>query len=132
MGIGVAVGSIALGATIIEKHFTISRAEKGVDSAFSMEPDEMKSLVLEAERVWRSLGNVSYGPTSEEKKSLKFRRSIYVVKDIKPGDILTKDNLRVIRPGFGLAPKYYDQLIGKTAAKEVKAGTPTDFSLLEE
>lgn len=132
MGIGVAVGSIALGATIVEKHFTISRAEKGVDSAFSMEPDEMKSLVIEAERVWRSLGQVSYGPTSEEKKSLKFRRSIYVVKDIKPGDILTKDNLRVIRPGFGLAPKYYDQLIGKTAAKEIKAGTPTDFSLLEE
>jgi pseudaminic acid synthase len=132
MGIGVAVGSIALGATIIEKHFTISRAEKGVDSAFSMEPDEMKSLVIEAERVWRSLGHVRYGPTSEEKKSLKFRRSIYVVKDIKPGDILTKDNLRVIRPGFGLAPKYYDQLIGKTAAKEIKAGTPTDFSLLEE
>ncbi|MBM7655863.1 pseudaminic acid synthase [Neobacillus cucumis] len=132
MGIGVAVGSIALGATIIEKHFTISRAEKGVDSAFSMEPDEMKSLVIEAERVWRSLGHVSYGTTSEEKKSLKFRRSIYVVKDIKPGDILTTDNLRVIRPGFGLAPKYYDQLIGKTAAKEIKAGTPTDFSLLEE
>jgi pseudaminic acid synthase len=132
MGIGVSIGSVVLGATVIEKHFTISRFEKGVDSAFSMELDEMKSLVIETERVWQALGQVNYGPTAEEKNSLKFRRSIYIVKDVKAGDILTKYNLKVIRPGFGLAPKYYEQLLGKKVGKEIKAGTPTDWSLFVE
>ncbi|MEC1715838.1 pseudaminic acid synthase [Schinkia azotoformans] len=132
MGIGVSVGSVALGAALIEKHFTISRADKGIDSAFSMEPNEMRSLVIETERVWKALGEVNYGPTNEEKNSLKFRRSIYIVKDMKAGDILTKGNVRVIRPGFGLAPKYYDKLLGKKIGKDIKAGTPTDWSLFSD
>ena len=113
MGIGVAVASIALGATMIEKHFTLSRADSGVDSAFSMEPDEMRALIIETERAWRALGKINYGPTEKEKKSLIFRRSLYIVQDMKKGDILTKKNLRAIRPGLGLPPKYYDMLLGK-------------------
>jgi pseudaminic acid synthase len=123
MGIGVAVASVALGATVIEKHFTLSRADGGVDSAFSMEPEEMKALVIETERAWQSLGKVTYGPTEREKSSMKFRRSIYVAKDIKAGEEFTKDNLRIIRPGFGLSPKYYDKLLGKKAKQNLVKGT---------
>jgi pseudaminic acid synthase len=123
MGIGVAVASVALGATVIEKHFTLSRADGGVDSAFSMEPDEMKALVIETERAWQSLGKVTYGPTEREKSSMKFRRSIYVAKDIKAGEEFTKDNLRIVRPGFGLSPKYYDILLGKKAKQNLVKGT---------
>ncbi len=130
MGIGVAVGSVPLGATVIEKHFTLSRADKGVDSAFSMEPEEMRALVTETERVWQALGHVSYGPTDAEQSSLKFRRSIYIVKDVRAGDVLTEEHLKVIRPGFGLAPKYYEQLLGKKARVDVKAGTPADWSFV--
>jgi pseudaminic acid synthase len=123
MGVGVAVASVALGATVIEKHFTLSRADGGVDSAFSMEPEEMKTLVIETERAWQALGEVKYGPTEKEKASLKFRRSIYVAKDIKAGEEFTKDNLRIIRPGFGLSPKYYDILLGKKAKQNLVKGT---------
>ena len=127
LGIGVSVASVAMGATVIEKHFTTSRADGGVDAAFSMEPEEMNALVVETKRAWESLGRVSYGPTEEEKKSMKFRRSIYIVKDVKAGDVLSKDNIRIIRPGYGLAPKYYDDLLGKKAAHEMKAGTPLNW-----
>jgi len=130
MGIGVAVASVALGATVIEKHFTISRADGGVDSAFSMEPNEMHSLVDETKKAWQALGAVTYGPTEKEKNSLKFRRSLYITKDLKEGDVLTKENLRVIRPGYGLAPKYYEQLLGRKAAMDIKAGTPADWNIL--
>ncbi|WP_375373867.1 pseudaminic acid synthase [Anoxybacillus sp. LAT_26] len=130
MGIGVAVASVALGATVIEKHFTLSRADGGVDSAFSMEPDEMKALVIETERAWQALGEVKYGPTEKEKSSLKFRRSIYVAKDIKAGEKFTKENIRVIRPGYGLEPKYFERIIGLTANQDLKAGTPLSFDLL--
>jgi len=130
MGIGVSIASVTLGATVIEKHFTLSRADGGVDSAFSMEPDEMHSLVVETERAWQAIGNVTYGATGQEKNSMQFRRSIYITKDLKAGDIFTKDNLRVIRPGYGLAPKYYEQLLGKKAAIDIKAGTPTDWTIL--
>jgi pseudaminic acid synthase len=123
MGVGVAIASVALGATVIEKHFTLSRADGGVDSAFSMEPDEMRALVIETERAWQALGEVKYGPTEKEKASLKFRRSIYVAKDIKAGEEFTKDNLRIIRPGFGLSPKYYDILLGKKAKQNLVKGT---------
>jgi pseudaminic acid synthase len=123
MGVGVAVASVALGATVIEKHFTLSRADGGVDSAFSMEPEEMKALVIETERAWQSLGKVTYGPTEKEKGSMKFRRSIYVAKDIEAGEEFTKDNLRIIRPGFGLSPKYYDILLGKKAKQTLVKGT---------
>ncbi|KFX32684.1 N-acetylneuraminate synthase [Geobacillus stearothermophilus] len=130
MGVGVAVASVALGATVIEKHFTLSRADGGVDSAFSMEPDEMKALVVETERAWQALGEVKYGPTEKEKASLKFRRSIYVAKDIKAGEKFTKENIRVIRPGYGLEPKYFERIIGLTAKQDLKAGTPLSFDLL--
>lgn len=130
MGVGVAVASVALGATVIEKHFTLSRADGGVDSAFSMEPDEMKALVIETEKAWQALGKVKYGPTEKEKASLNFRRSIYVAKDIKAGEKFTKENIRVIRPGYGLEPKYYEKIIGATAKKDLKAGTPLSLDLL--
>lgn len=117
MGTGVAVASVALGATVIEKHFTLSRADGGVDSAFSMEPLEMKALVNETERAWQALGKIEYGPTEKEKSSLKFRRSIYVTKDVKCGDILTKENTKIVRPGNGLEPKYYNLILGKKQRK---------------
>ena len=114
---------VALGATVIEKHFTLNRADGGVDSAFSMEPAEMTELVIETERAWKALGKVSYGPTEEEKKSIQFRRSLYAVKDIKAGDVLSKDNVRAIRPGLGLPTKYLDVVFGKVVSRDVKRGT---------
>ena len=130
IGIGVAVASVALGATVIEKHFTLSRADGGVDSAFSMEPHEMKMLVEETERAWQALGRISYGPTEKEEASMVFRRSLYVVEDMKAGDEFTTKNLRAIRPGHGLPPKYYDVLLGKQVRMDVKKGTPVVWEIL--
>ena len=130
MGVGVSVASVALGATVIEKHFTLSRAEGGVDSAFSMEPAEMAQLVVESERAWQALGRIAYGPSEAEQKSLQYRRSLYVVCDLKAGDSLTPDNLRAIRPGLGLPPKYFDAVLGRTVKRDVARGTPLDWSLL--
>lgn len=127
MGVGVPVASVALGATVIEKHFTLSRAAGGVDSAFSLEPQELSSLVLETERAWQALGSVQYGPTSSEQKSVAFRRSIYVVEDINPGQVFTTDNLRVVRPGDGAPPHLYEVLLGRTARKNYVAGSPLSF-----
>jgi N-acetylneuraminate synthase len=129
-GIGVSVASIAVGATVIEKHFTLRRSDGGVDSAFSMEPQEMSALVVETERAWRALGNVHFGPTEKEKKSLQHRRSIYVSRDIKAGDCLTTDNTKVIRPSLGLAPKYYNLILGRTVKTDVTKGTPLTWDLL--
>ena len=130
MGVGVSVASVALGATVIEKHFTLRRADGGVDSAFSMEPEEMAQLVAETERAWLALGTVRYGPTDAERKSIQFRRSLYVVKDLKAGDVLTRDNLRAIRPGHGLPPKYFDQLLGKRVSRDVPRGTALQWELV--
>ena len=130
MGVGVSVAAVAHGATVVEKHFTLRRADGGVDSTFSLEPEEMKSLVVETERAWQSLGKVSYGPTEAEQKSLAFRRSIYVSKDIAKGEILTADNIRIVRPGYGLAPKYYDTIIGHRANQDMAAGTPVSWNLV--
>ena len=130
MGIGVSVASVALGATVIEKHFTLSRADGGVDSAFSMEPAEMAQLVVETERAWQALGQVSYGSTEAEKKSLQYRRSLYVVKDLKAGDMLTQENVRAIRPGSGLPTKYLEVLLGKAVKQDVKRGTALRWELL--
>ncbi|MFC3342749.1 pseudaminic acid synthase [Paenibacillus abyssi] len=130
MGIGAAVASVALGATVIEKHFTLRRADGGVDSTFSMEPEEMRLLVDETEKAWQALGHIAYGPTEKEKASLQFRRSIYVVKDIEEGENFTKDNIRVIRPGFGLPPKYYDEVLGKKSRKALKRGCPLSWDML--
>lgn len=131
MGIGVAIASVALGASVVEKHFCLSRCDGGVDSSFSMEPSEMTALVLEAERAWLSMGHINYGPTKEEVKSLIFRRSIYVVKDLSAGDILTEDNIRSIRPGLGLAPKYMPIVLGRKLAKSVSRGTPLAWNLIQ-
>lgn len=130
LGVGVAVAAVALGATVIEKHFTLARSDGGVDSSFSMEPDEMESLVIESERAWQGMGRVSYGPTNNEKPSLAYRRSLYVTEDIAEGELLTPQNLRAIRPGYGLPPKFIDQLIGKRVRKAVKKGTPAGWDLL--
>ena len=130
MGIGVSVASVALGATVIEKHFTLSRAEGGVDSTFSMEPVEMASLVIETERAWQALGQVSYGATEAEEKSKMYRRSLYIVKDLKAGEVLTRENIRAIRPGLGLPTKFIDQLLGKRVARDVRRGTAVAWDLL--
>jgi N-acetylneuraminate synthase len=124
MGVGTSVAAVALGATVIEKHFCLSRAEGGVDSAFSLEPHEFKMLVKETERAWLSLGDVYYGILEVEQKSLNYKRSLYSVKDIKAGEPFSKENIRVIRPGDGLHPKYYDLVIGKKANKDIPKGTP--------
>jgi N-acetylneuraminate synthase len=131
MGVGVALASVALGATVIEKHFTISRADGGVDSAFSIEPSEMKQLVEESERVWQALGVVSYGASEAEKKSLVYRRSLYISEDIKAGEKLTPNNVRVIRPGLGLPTKYLDVVLGKKLNQNVKRGTPINWKLID-
>ncbi|MGZ8175363.1 pseudaminic acid synthase [Methylobacter sp.] len=131
MGIGVSVAGVALGATVVEKHFTLNRAEGGVDSTFSMEPDEMAQLVLETERAWQALGQVSYGPTEAERKSLQFRRSLYIVQDLKAGDVLTRENVRAIRPGLGLPTKYLEQLLGKSVKHTVKKGTALGWELIK-
>lgn len=130
MGVGVSVASVALGATVIEKHFTLNRADGGVDSIFSMEPAEMAQLVVESERAWQALGKISYGPTAKEIKSLVFRRSLYVVKDMKAGEEITRDNVRAIRPGLGLPTKYFEVMLGKRVARDVKRGTPLKWELL--
>jgi N-acetylneuraminate synthase len=130
MGVGVSVASVALGATVIEKHFTLNRADGGVDSTFSMEPTELAALVTETKRAWQALGGVSYGLIEAEKKSLVFRRSLYICQDLQPGDVLTPKNLRAIRPGLGLPPKFIDQLLGKRVVRSVRRGTPARWDLI--
>jgi pseudaminic acid synthase len=130
MGVGASVAAVALGACIIEKHFTLSRAEGGVDAAFSLEPHELKLLVTEAERAFLALGHIQYGVQKAEQKSRLFKRSVYVSADIKAGESFTKENLRVIRPGNGMAPKYYEEILGKVAKTDLKAGTPLTWDLL--
>lgn len=130
MGVGVAVAAVALGATVIEKHFTLRRADGGVDAAFSLEPEEMRALVVETERAWLGLGQVRYGPTEAERASLRFRRSLYVTRDLKAGDSLSPDNVRAIRPGHGLPPKFLDVVLGLRVARDVKRGTPVTWDLL--
>ena len=131
MGVGVSVASVALGATVIEKHFTLNRSDGGVDSTFSLEPGEMENLVIETERAWQSKGKISYGATDAEKKSLVFRRSLYIVEDLNKGETLSEKNVRAIRPGLGLPPKYFEIIIGKKVTKDVKVGTPLSWDLVK-
>lgn len=131
MGLGASVAAVALGATVIEKHFTLSREEGGVDSAFSMEPAEMKQLVEECNNVSKALGTVSYELSEGEKKSLKFRRSLYVVKDIAKGEKLTPENVRSIRPALGLDTRYYEEVLTRVAKADLKFGTPLSLEDLE-
>jgi len=130
MGIGAAVAAVAYGATVIEKHFTLRRSDGGVDSAFSLEPEEMKQLVIESERAWQSLGKVAYGPTEAEKGSLVFRRSLYIAEDMEKGDTLNEKNLRIIRPGLGLPPKHYDILLGRKINQDAKKGTAVKWEIV--
>jgi N-acetylneuraminate synthase len=130
MGVGVAVAAVALGATVIEKHFTLSRAEGGVDCAFSLEPAELAALVLESERAWQALGDVRYGPTEAEQKSLVFRRSIYASADIAAGEPFTRTNIRIVRPGLGAPPHLFEQLLGRTARQTYSCGTPLSMDQL--
>jgi pseudaminic acid synthase len=122
MGIGSSVAAIALGARVIEKHFTLRRTDGGVDSAFSLEPEELKNLVIETERAFLALGKIQYGIQDAEQKSIFFKRSIYVAEDINEGEIFTEKNIRVIRPGDGIAPKYFNLIIGKKSTQSLKAG----------
>lgn len=124
MGIGASVAAVALGARVIEKHFTLNRAEGGVDSAFSLEPQELKALVVETERAFQALGVVQLDTQKSEEKSRQFKRSIYVVKDIQAGEMFSEENIRVIRPGDGLEPKYYTTILGKTNKIALSKGTP--------
>jgi N-acetylneuraminate synthase len=130
MGLGVAVAAVALGATVVEKHFTLDRSEGGVDSAFSLEPEEMASLVQETERAWQSLGKVSYGATEAEESSLKYRRSIYAATDISSGELFTEVNIRIVRPGQGAPPNLYRMLLGHPARRNYMKGTPITLDQL--
>ncbi|MBA3917171.1 MAG: pseudaminic acid synthase [Gemmatimonadaceae bacterium] len=131
LGIGVAVASVACGATVIEKHFTLARADGGVDAVFSLEPSELQQLVVETERAWQALGQVHYGPTPAEVGARSRRRSLYVAADLVAGSILTPENLRRVRPGLGLAPRYYDQVLGRRVNRDVAKGTPLQWDLLD-
>jgi pseudaminic acid synthase len=130
LGLGVAVAAVALGAILVEKHFTLRRADGGVDAAFSLEPREMEDLVIETERAWKAFGGIRYGPLEEEMESLVFRRSLYVAEDMKAGEVFTKNNLRALRPGNGLSPKYYEIILGKRVRSDTPKGTPVRWDLI--
>ena len=130
LGVAVPTAAVALGACIVEKHFTLSRAEPGPDSAFSLEPHEFKAMVEAIRTTEKALGRVSYEITAKEQASRVFRRSLFVVQDVKAGELFTEKNVRSIRPGYGLLPKYWDQVIGRRAARDVERGTPLDWKLI--
>jgi pseudaminic acid synthase len=130
MGCGVSVAAVAFGASIFEKHFTLARADGGVDSSFSLEPDEFRQLVIETERAWQGLGSISYGGSKAEEGSRAFRRSLYVAEDMKAGEILTEANMRIVRPGFGLDPKLYHTLLGKRVNSDVVRGDRITWDLI--
>ena len=130
MGLGDSIAAVALGASVIEKHFTLARADGGVDSAFSLEPAELANLVSETERAWQALGEVRYGPTEAEQKSLVFRRSIYVAADIAQGDLFIESNIRIVRPGHGAPPHLFKQLLGRQTRKDYSCGTPLSLDQL--
>ena len=131
MGHAVSVGAVALGASIVEKHMTLRREDGGADSKFSMEPEEFKEMVDNIRLVEKALGKVSYDLTDKQKKSREHSRSLFVVKDIKAGEEFTNENVRSIRPGYGLETKYITDILGKTADKDIKKGTPMSWSLIK-
>jgi pseudaminic acid synthase len=131
MGIGTAIAAIAHGASVVEKHLTLKRSDGGVDSIFSLEPDEFADLVVEGERAWQSLGAINYGPTLAEKKSVQFRRSLYITEDMQAGDSISHSNMRCLRPGLGLPPKYLDIIIGRRVNINLKKGTPVSWEIFK-
>lgn len=131
-GISVSLAGVALGACLVEKHFVLDREAGGVDSAFSIEPLELKNLVIESEKVSRAIGIVQYGGSENEQQSKKYRRSIYCSKEIKKGEILSKNNIKIIRPGFGLAPKYFERILGTTANQDISIGTAIDWAFFDK
>lgn len=130
LGIGVPIASVAFGACLIEKHLTMDRADGGVDSAFSLTPDELKALVVESERAWQALGTTAIGPTEAEREGLRFRRSLYVVEDVRAGDPVTESNVRSIRPTGGLAPDAIGMVLGRTFQQDAAKGTPLSWDLI--
>ena len=130
MGIGASVAAVGLGACVIEKHFTLSRADGGVDSAFSLEPEELKALVIESGRAQLALGKIQYGIQKSEKNSKQYKRSLYVSNDIKAGEEFTLENIKVIRPGFGIEPKFLDLILNHKSSTDLKAGTPLSWENL--
>ena len=131
LGTVVSVASVTLGASLIEKHVTMSRKDKGPDSAFSLEPNELKTLCEETESAWKAIGKAGYERKPAEEENVKFRRSIYFVKNIKKGEVLKESDIRRIRPGFGLEPKYFDSLIGKKVTADVTRGTPVSWEVID-
>lgn len=127
-----AVASVALGACLIEKHVTLDRTGGGPDDSFSLEPKELTQLCQDTKTAWQSLGQVNYEKTEAEKGNIKFRRSLYFVQDIKAGEVITDKHVRSIRPGYGLAPKHLDDILGKTALQDVSFGTPVSFEVIKE
>ncbi len=132
LGTTVAVASVALGACIIEKHVTLSRADKGPDSEFSLEPQELKQLVTQSKLAWHALGKVGYERKPAEQENMKFRRSLFFITDINAGEVITSQHIRRIRPGFGLAPKYLNDILGKKAKIDIKRGTPVSWELIND
>ncbi len=131
LGIGAALSAIGMGASVIEKHLTLSRQDKSADAVFSMEPSEFKQLVEEAERGWKAIGNIRYGPEGMEAKSLQFRRTLYVVEDLRKGERITSRHIKAIRPGGGLPPKYESVILGMKVTKPVRKGTPVSWDLFK-
>lgn len=132
LGIGASVAAVALGATVIERHLTFRREEGGVDASFSLEPEEFATMVHECRNAWQALGTVHYGVTDEEKPSLRFRRSLYVVKDIRAGDVFSAENVRAIRPGYGLPPKMLPQILGRRAKRDLPRGSALTWDAVME
>ena len=131
LGLAVPLAAVAMEVCVIEKHFTLARADGGVDSAFSLEPAELAELVRESKRAWLALGKIALGVTEDDRKSLQFRRSLYIAQDMKKGDLLSKENLRLVRPGLGLPPKFYEQVLGRAVKRDVAKGTPLSWELLD-
>lgn len=125
-----ALASVVLGASIIEKHFTLDRKGGGPDDSFSLEPEDLAALCRDTKVAWKALGKVDYGRKSSEQGNVQFRRSLYFVKDMKPGEVITPECVRSVRPGFGVAPKYLDRVIGQKVSRSINANTPVTEDIL--
>jgi N-acetylneuraminate synthase len=125
-----AIASVVMGASIIEKHFTLNRSGGGPDDSFSLEPAELVALCRDSKTAWAALGKVDYGRKSSEQGNVKFRRSLYFVKDLKAGDVIAADAVRSVRPGFGVAPKYLEAVVGKRVSIDISRNTPVSQSFL--